>query len=70
MSSARTHGVVADFDSAVGLGHVASEDGILRLFHCIEIADGTREIAVGVSVSFFAVQRFGYHEAADLRPIS
>ncbi len=64
----RIHGVVADFDAAVGLGHIATHEGKTRLFHCIEIADGTRTIEIGTKVSFVPVTRFGHDEAADIKP--
>ena len=40
-------GTVIDFDDHVGLGHVEADDGAVYLFHCVEIADGTRTIDVG-----------------------
>jgi len=69
MSSSRLSGAVIDFDFAVGLGHVATGDGVTHLFHCVEIADGTRHIAIGSQVSFLPVTRFGHLEATDLRVI-
>jgi hypothetical protein len=44
---------------------VESED-IRYVFHCAEIMDETREIAVGASVSFFPVERFGLLEASQV----
>jgi cold shock CspA family protein len=44
-------GRVVDFDEHVGLGHVRTEDGRELLFHCVEIADGTRTIPVGQEVA-------------------
>ena len=69
MNSSRLSGTVTDFDFAVGLGHVATGEGVTHLFHCVEIADGTRDIAVGSRVSFLSVTRFGHLEATDLRVI-
>ena len=63
--SGRT-GIVTAFDTAVGLGTIES-DGATHLFHCIEIADGSRDIAVGTSVSFDLLAKFGRYEAADIR---
>jgi cold shock CspA family protein len=60
---------VSDFDEHVGLGHVAAEDGRELLFHCVEIADGTRTIPVGQAVEFALRRKFGTDEAADLRPV-
>jgi cold shock CspA family protein len=45
-------GIVVDFDEHVGLGHVRSDDGDELLFHCTQIADGTRTIDVGTAVEF------------------
>ena len=61
-------GQVVDFDEHVGLGHVAGEDGRRLLFHCVEIADGTRTIPVGQDVEFDLLRKFGQDEAANLRP--
>ena len=61
-------GRVIDFDEHVGLGHVAGDDGAEYLFHCVEIADGTRTIPVGQAVEFDVLRKFGQDEAANLRP--
>jgi len=61
-------GTITEFDSQVGLGVVATEDGTRFPFHCIEIADGTREIAVGTDVTFDRLAKLGRYEAADIRP--
>lgn len=58
------NGTVVAFDEAVGLGEVAATDGTRYLFHCIEIADGTRTIAVGQAVTFELLAKFGRLEAA------
>jgi CspA family cold shock protein len=44
--------VVESFDGHTGLGRVRSRDGHLFPFHCTEIVDGTRDIAVGTAVEF------------------
>ena len=63
-------GSVVDFDEHVGLGHVrADEAGVELLFHCVEIADGTRTIPVGQPVEFDLLRKFGADEAANLRPV-
>ena len=61
-------GRVTSFDETVGLGEV--DDGGRRyLFHCTQIADGTRTIPVGTAVTFgTAPGRLGQWEAVDLRP--
>ncbi len=59
---------MSDFDEARGLGTVTGEDGRPYAFHCVEIADGSRTIAVGTAVRFDVVPRLGRWEAAQLRP--
>lgn len=50
-------GVVAEFDEHVGLGVVESADegGRRYPFHCTQIADGSRTIDVGATVTFEVV---------------
>ena len=60
-------GRVTDFNEHVGLGHVTAESGAVHLFHCVEIADGTRRIDVGADVEFDVLVKFGDAEAANLR---
>ena len=63
-------GSVDSFDKDVGLGEVRGEDGRLYPFHCTEIADGSRDIAVGQKVSFaVAAGHLGSWEARALQPI-
>jgi cold shock CspA family protein len=65
------HGSVAAFDDHKGYGTVHGDDGVDYFFHCTQIADGTRTIAVGAAVSFAVVPgRLGRWEAAGLRPRS
>jgi CspA family cold shock protein len=45
-------GTVAQFDDAKGYGSVRADDGQQLFFHCTQIADGTRTIAVGAAVEF------------------
>ncbi len=59
-------GHVAAFDRDVGLGEVASVDGATYEFHCIEIADGSRDIAVGTAVTFTLLGKLGRYEAARI----
>ena len=58
------HGVVVAFDREVGLGVVEADDGTRLQFHCIEIADGTRDIPVGQVVTFGTLLKMGRTEAA------
>ncbi|MEM1332716.1 MAG: hypothetical protein AAGG08_04580 [Actinomycetota bacterium] len=59
-------GEVTAFDAATGLGTVCGDGGEFR-FHCIEIADGTRDIAIGARVTFDLIPKFGRWEAATVR---
>jgi CspA family cold shock protein len=59
-------GAVVAFDKAVGLGEVATDDGTRFPFHCIEIADGTRDVAVGQAVRFTLLGKLGRFEAAGI----
>lgn len=61
-------GTVTDFDRYVGLGQVVDDEGTMWPFHCIAIADGTRNIAVGTTVSFGTLPKLGRYEATDIRP--
>lgn len=61
-------GTVTAFDSKRGLGEVKGADGPAYPFHCTKIADGTREIPVGVQVEFrVAPGPLGRWEAVDIR---
>lgn len=59
-------GLVVEFDSPAGLGYIDSANGNRYLFHCIAIADGSREIAVGQKVLFELVVRFEKSEAWNI----
>ncbi len=54
------------FDDLAGLGVVERDDGTRYPFHCIEIADGTRTIAVGTPVAFGLLCKLGRYEAAHI----
>jgi cold shock CspA family protein len=58
------HGTVTAFDREVGLGEITSDDGWIVPFHCIVIADGSRDIPVGVGVEFDLMCKLGRYEAA------
>jgi cold shock CspA family protein len=63
----RRTGRVTGFDGHVGLGTVADESGQWP-FHCTQIADGTRTVAVGAPVDFeLRPAHAGRIEAYDLR---
>ena len=59
-------GHIVAFDPVVGLGQVAAADGTTYPFHCIEIADGTRDIPVGAAVTFELLGKLGRYEAANI----
>ena len=61
-------GTVAEFDEARGWGSIDSEGRTLP-FHCTQIADGTRTIAVGTAVRFeVRPGGMGRWEAASVTP--
>jgi CspA family cold shock protein len=63
-------GRVERFDEAAGLGTVRADDGAAYLFHCTQIADGTRTIPVSVTVEFALIPgRHGQWEAGELRQV-
>ena len=59
-------GSVTEFDDACGLGEITDEHGDVFAFHCVEIADGTRSIAVGTPVRFDVFAKLGRYEAARI----
>jgi cold shock CspA family protein len=63
-------GTVATFDEHKGYGSVRSaDDGRELFFHCTQIADGTRTIAVGTEVTFDVVPgHLGRWEATQITP--
>jgi hypothetical protein len=70
----RVSGEVVVFDERVGLGEVVVDTGSptrgLRYpFHCTQISDGSRRIAVGTRVRFsLAAGRRGIWEAIGIAP--
>lgn len=66
---ATSSGVVATFDPEVGLGTIRRDDGVEVRFHCVEIADGSRRIAVGTAVRFRPLPKLGALEAASVTPV-
>ena len=62
-------GKVTAFDSKRGLGEIQGSDERTYPFHCTKIADGSREIPVGVNVEFtVAPGPLGRWEAVGIRP--
>ncbi len=63
-------GVISAFDAAVGLGQIRAADGAMLGFHCVGLADGSRQIEVGAAVRFsVAAGLHGRWEAATITPI-
>lgn len=61
-------GVVTAFDDPVGVGIITADDGAELAFHCTQLVDGTRTIAVGTRVSFERWPRLGRYEARRIGP--
>lgn len=62
-------GTVAQFDAHSGLGEILDISGVTWAFHCVSIADGSRNIEPDTPVWFtVAPLRPGIWEAADIHP--
>jgi CspA family cold shock protein len=61
-------GTVTHFDEPRGLGTITADDGVLYPFHCTQIADGSRTIAVGQKVRFEILPKLGRYEATGIEP--
>ena len=71
METAPAAGTVVAFDAHRGLGELEDEHGRRYPFHCTRIADGSRQIPVGVKVEFtVAPGPLGRWEAVAIRPRS
>ena len=67
MLDRRVHrGSVTEFDESRGLGEITDEHGTVFAFHCVEISDGTRSIAIGTPVHFDVFAKLGRYEAARI----
>ncbi len=66
MTTTSVPATVIGFDAHVGLGTVRLADGREISFHCAEIADGSRRISVGASVSCEVRPKLGRLEAFHL----
>ena len=63
-------GRVVAFDERRGLGEIESTDGDRYAFHCTQIADGSRTIALNATVEFTVVPGpLGRWEAAAIASI-
>lgn len=61
-------GTVTAFDRDVGLGQLTDDEGVVWPFHCIAVADGSRDIVLGAVVTFEPLPKLGRYEAFALRP--
>ena len=61
-------GVVSAFGEREGLGEITDATGNVWPFHCVEILDGSRAIAIGAAVTFEPVPKLGRFEARRIRP--
>ena len=69
MSTEDLRGTVTEFDAARGWGTVTGDDGARADFHCTQIADGSRSIAVGTTVRYrLEPGHLGRWEAAAITP--
>jgi cold shock CspA family protein len=59
-------GTVVEFDAERGLGRIDADDGRSFPFHCTQIADATRSIAVGATVHFDVLAKLGRYEATAI----
>jgi cold shock CspA family protein len=60
-------GRIESFDDRRGDGHLTSDDGERFYFHCVDIADGTRSIAIGARVTAErTVGHLGHDEAVSI----
>jgi cold shock CspA family protein len=68
--NASRRGTVIGYDERRGVGTVRADDGTTFPFHAIQIADGSRTIAIGSVVEFEVVPgQLGRWEAAAITPI-
>lgn len=64
-------GAVTSFDEPRGLGEVTGSDGTVRTFHCVAIADGSRSVSEGATVSYVVRAGMpGRWEAFEIAPFT
>ena len=69
MGSDDRQGTITEFDAARGWGAVTGVDGVRAEFHCTQIADGSRSIAIGTTVRYrLQPGHLGRWEAAAITP--
>ena len=70
MSTTDRTGTVTEFDAVRGRGAVTDDDGTRAEFHCTQIADGSRTIAVGIAVRYrLEPGHLGRWEAGAITPV-
>jgi cold shock CspA family protein len=63
-------GRVDAFDEHRGDGLIRTDEGASFYFHCVSIADGTRSVTVGETVSARrGVGRLGHDEAVEIEKV-
>ena len=67
-ANGRRPGRVTGFDVHRGLGEITDDSGTVWPFHCVSIADGSRDIAVGTRVEFAVEFRVKRDEAVAITP--
>ena len=61
------NGVVIEFDGHIGLGVIRDADGKNYPFHCTQIVDGSRTVAIDAVVEFSVIPGgLGRWEAAEI----
>ncbi len=63
-------GRVVEFDVERGLGAIESESGERVIFHCTQIADGSRVIADGAEVTYELLAKLGRYEASAIAVVA
>lgn len=65
----RRRGVVISFDAHAGLGEIQDTDGSIWPFHCVSLADGTRQIEIDTRVDFVTKFHVKRVEAFDIQTV-
>lgn len=63
-------GRVVEFDFERGLGVIESEAGERVIFHCTQIADGSRIVAHGAEVTYELLAKLGRYEATAITAVT
>ncbi|MFZ4113215.1 MAG: hypothetical protein ACOYKG_08555 [Ilumatobacteraceae bacterium] len=62
-------GTVTAFNDAHGLGEITDSASVVWPFHCVSIADGSRTIDLGQTVTFRTGFRVARPEAVSIRSV-